>query len=193
MEEQEIHQRLLREDTSALELVMDRYGSCVYKLAATILRDGNKGMIEECCSDVFVAVWEKKHQFNPQRGNFRTWVLILARYQALDYRRHLLRQRAVEDLYQDDSVTDAADPGGTPETYLMQKELRVQLIAALETLPVSMKDVLYRRYFLEESIEDMAEELGLSRGAVDNRLWRARHALKLYLHEQEGKVVSLHG
>ncbi|MDH7577674.1 MAG: sigma-70 family RNA polymerase sigma factor [Bacillota bacterium] len=168
--------------------MIDLYAPDVYKLVNRILGDlGGPADVEECCSDVFVAAWEKKRQFNPVRAGLRTWVLILARYKALDYRRKLARYGETVPFQ------DTASPG-TPEDSLLAREERAAIMQALSTLPQAEREILYRRYYLEESVESIAAGLGISRGAVDSRLWRARSALKKALQQNtDGKVVLIHG
>lgn len=39
------------------------------------------------------------------------------------------------------------------------------------------KEVFVRKYIFGEKIDKIAEELGLSRGAVYNRLWRTKNSI----------------
>lgn len=190
MDEGKISQGLLRRDPGALEELMDAWGGIVYHLVDHVLHGvGNSGDVEECCSDVFVAAWERIKDFDPGRGSLRTWVLVLARYRAMDYRRKLARRSGLEagerlpmDLL---PVEGGASAGEDPEGSLLRKERQEQLRAALRALEPGEKEVLYRRYFLEESVEHIAADLGISRGAADNRLWRARRSLKDFLYRNE--------
>lgn len=197
LEEESVYQRLREGDAAALEELMDEYGQYVYKLIARILHGlANSGDIEECCSDTFVTAWDKREFFDPQRGSLRTWILILARYKALDYRRRLSRQQRMVPglLLTGDFISVGADLAAdkNPEACLLQKEGQARMQRALESLPEAEKEILYRRYFLEESVEHIAADLGVSRGAADNRLWRARQSLKFFL-DSEDKEVPIHG
>jgi RNA polymerase sigma-70 factor, ECF subfamily len=190
LDERKIRRGLLERDPAALEELMDAYGSHVYHLVDHILHGlGNSGDVEECCSDVFVAVWERAAAYDPERGNLKSWVLTLARYRALDYRRKLGRRAGMEGVRRLplDFLPLEAGPGagGDPEGSLLRKERQVRVQDALASLEPGEKEVLYRRYFLEESIEHMAADLGISRGALDNRLWRARRSLKEFLYRDE--------
>ena len=154
---------------------------------------GNSGDVEECCSDTFVDVWQRIGDFNPGRGSLKAWVLTLARYKALDCRRRLGRRQRVEGgRLLSDLVSIEAGPAspGRPEDSLLQQETREQLRAALAALDPGEKEILYRRYFLEESIEHIAADLGISRGAADNRLWRARRSLKNSMERNEREVPA---
>lgn len=52
------------------------------------------------------------------------------------------------------------------------------VIAIVDTLKEIDQQIFYKRYFFYESIEEIAQNLGLTRKAVDNRLWRMRKLLK---------------
>ncbi|QBS36541.1 hypothetical protein E1B22_00030 [Thermaerobacter sp. FW80] len=60
----------------------------------------------------------------------------------------------------------------------------MRLRMALESLSPAERDLLIRRYWMEEPIERMAREAGISRNAMDSRLWRARQALRKALVER---------
>ena len=186
MNENEIYKRMLRGDTIALEQIIDLYGEPVYRLVARILGAlGNPCDVEECCSDTFVSAWEQRNQYDPSRGALRTWVLILARYRALDLRRKFLRRGVLDNMH----TPDQDEP--TPEELLLMNETHEEIATALARLPEDDKKILYLRYFLEEPIEQIAAVMGISRGAADTRLWRARPLLKKLLNK-DGKVVTLH-
>lgn len=190
-----VSRRLLEGDPAALEEVMDAWGGHVYHLVDHILHGlGNSGDVEECCSDAFVAAWERFGDFDPSRGSLKTWVLTLARYQALDCRRRLARRQGVEGgrllTLEYMPLEGGSSRKEDPEDSLLQKELREELWEALEALKAEEKEVLYRRYFLEESIEHIAADLGISRGAADNRLWRARRSLKDFMKRDERQVPA---
>jgi RNA polymerase sigma-70 factor (ECF subfamily) len=133
-----------------------------------------------------VDAWEKRHAYDPARAGLRTWVLILARYKALDYRRKLARRDRVLSVPE-------IPPSKTLEDTLLTGEERQLVMQAMSTLSPTEREILYRRYYLEESIESIAAGLGITRGAADSRLWRARSALKKALEQDlGGKVVPLH-
>ncbi len=201
MTEKELERRLRQDqnDPQILERIIDLYGSLVYRLVARILAGcGDERDIEECCSDTYLELLRKREEFNPNRSGLRTWILMLARYRALDYRRRFKRKNnpAGENVAVDD-VLITGEPGLTdsitPEKIVLEQEKREQIASALATLPPSAREILYRRYYLEQSIEAIAISCGISRGAVDSRLWRARRHLKQrLLDDYENKGVSPH-
>src|SRR5438105_10845896 len=80
-------------------------------------------------------------------------------------------------------------PESSMEYLLEQSERREELYQALATLPELDRQLIYLRYFKFASTEELAAKTGLTRHAVDTRLWRARkslrEALKEHSHEYE--------
>ena len=161
-----------------------------------------------------MAVWQEIDSFDPGRGTLRTWLTMRAKYIALDRRRQLCRrqthnvQSADENRQwassdsgggrkgygwggydSDNRVTLPPHPEASMEHLLEQSERREELSLALATLPELDRYLIYQRYFKFASTEELAAKTGLTRHAVDTRLWRARkslrEALKEHAHEYE--------
>jgi RNA polymerase sigma-70 factor (ECF subfamily) len=181
-QEAALHRRLLERDPTALDLLIEAYSSQVYRIAGLVLGQlGNPQDVEEAAGDAFAAVWERAAEYDPQRSTFKNWVLMLAKYAALNRRRALLREEARVI-----PLEAAVEPSQeiTPEDDLIRRDRRDRLRQALARLPEADRELLVRRYFLEQPIVQLARELGLTRAAIDNRLWRARQALRALLTEE---------
>lgn len=181
--------QLKKKKEFALEQVMDIYMDPVYSLASTILRGyGQTVDIEECVQDVFIDAWNKISEYDPGRGKFKTWLLILCKYKALSYKRRLSRQNRVfkiEDLKRESQQIEASNV----EASFLAKEERQKIIEAIRSLPDLDRQIFLRVYILDESIEEVSKSLGLSRQAVDNRLWRGRKTLRKYFKNTEGRDI----
>lgn len=181
--------QLKKKKEFALEQVMDIYIDPVYSLASTILRGyGQTVDIEECVQDVFIDAWNKISEYDPGRGKLKTWLLILCKYKALSYKRRLSRQNRVfkiEDLKRESQQIEASNV----EASFLAKEEKQKIIEAIRSLPDLDRQIFLRVYILDESIEEVSKSLGLSRQAVDNRLWRGRKALRKYFKNTEGRDI----
>ena len=165
-------------DQQALEFVIDTYGDGVYRLVARICGQCSRQDLEECVSDVFMDVWNKIGKFDESRGTLRTWIFILAKYKALDYRRRG-SNHPQEDIAAEDQ------PGGElTERMVLLKEERTQLIELVGRLPEIDRQVFIERYVHEERIEAIAVRLGLTGKAVESRLVRIRKWLKEQLKRE---------
>lgn len=173
-------------NTDALMRLMDIYTGSVHSLCRRILAGvGSEEDVEECVSDTFHRAWARIEDYDSKRAPFRTWLLILAKYEALRWRRVLLKQGGrAEEL---NSIT--ASPL-TPEQALVSSEVRTEVQSALASLPALDRELIYRRYFLGESVDALAAEYRLTRQAVDNRFWRGRRALRAILMEAREGVPT---
>ncbi len=207
--------RLHEHDPEALETLISRYSRELFYFIRLVLDGiGVAQDAEECVNDLFVAVWQEIASFDPGRGTLRTWLTMRAKYIALDRRRQLCR-RQVHNTQSADENRQWASSDGTgnrksfgwggyesenrvmlpphPESnmelLLEQSERREELRLALATLPELDRYLIYQRYFKFASTEELATKTGLTRHAVDTRLWRARkslrEALKEHAHEYE--------
>lgn len=187
---EELHQFVRERAPDALDKLIDAHLDPVHRLVSLILGSlGSPEDVEEVVADTFTRAWNRAPEFDPGRTTLRSWLLMIAKYGALDRRRRLMRQRytaagEAKVLPLEASPEPVAD--ASPEDETIRRESAERLHLALEQLPPDDRDLLVRRYFFEEPIADMARELGLTRTAIDNRLWRARQALKHVLAAQEG-------
>lgn len=173
-----------RKNGRSLEEAIDRHGRTVYALCVRILSGlGEEQDVEECVSDTFLAVWQRIGEFDPGRASFRTWVLVLAKYRALDARRRLSGNRECG------GADDADVPDWRAESAFRGVEAREALHRALRSLDDLDRELVYRRYYLFESIDQLAEDHGLTVSAVHNRLWRARKAMRARLSPTSDKGV----
>ncbi|HEV2661524.1 MAG TPA: sigma-70 family RNA polymerase sigma factor, partial [Ktedonobacteraceae bacterium] len=206
--------RLRERDPEALETLISRYSREIFYFIRLVLDGiGVAQDAEECVNDLFVAVWQEIDSFDAGRGTLRTWLTMRSKYIALDRRRQLCRRQTHNLQSADESrawnsaesaggrksagwgyeydnrVTLPPHPEASMESLLEQSERREELRLALATLPELDRYLIYQRYFKFASTEELAAKTGLTRHAVDTRLWRARkslrEALKEHIHEYE--------
>lgn len=153
--------------------LMNAYISAVYTLCSSILGGtGTSEDVEECTSDTFYTAWESVYKYDSHRATLRTWVLMISKYVALERRRSLTPKD--NQLPLNEETISSKIQGTTFNTI----EERETLQSALKTLTVLERELIYRRYFLDESINDLVSDYGQSRQSIDNRLWRAKKSLR---------------
>lgn len=170
----------------ALEKVMDLYIDSIYNVAKSILINiALEEDIEECVQDVFLDAWNNIDKFNPERGAFKTWLLILCKYKALNMRKSLINKTKIIEL--EEHLISSKE--NLEESYLI-KESKDEIIAAIKSFTPIDREVFLRRYILDQSIEDIGIITNLTRQAVDNRLWRGRKQLKKLLYSSERRSLN---
>ncbi len=167
--DQNVIEQLSKKNANAIEYLMDTYSKSVYFLIYRILNGyGNNQDIEDCTSCVFADAWEKCLLYNHEKGSVKSWLLTLSKYKALDYLRKLKKQNEV-------SIENLQQSGvENTENLVISKENMHQIIEIINKLNKKDRSIFYDRYFIQDSIENIAANYRLSRHAVENRLWRSR-------------------
>jgi RNA polymerase sigma factor (sigma-70 family) len=199
-------QGLATRDARALEALILRYSREVAYFVRMVLEGvGTAQDAEECVSDLFIAAWEEIDTFDPARGTLRTWLTMRAKYLALDRRRQLQRRQAhAVPLDRPSDAANAVDARANVEApryhladaeslegQLLRREQQEQLRAALDELPELDRLLVYMRYFRLATTDEIAARTGLTRRAIDTRLWRTRKALRDTLEALEERVRPL--
>ncbi len=195
---------LNKHNPDALSAIIERYSRELFYFIKVVLNTiGNEQDVEECLNDVFISAWQDIASFDASRGSFRTWLTMRARYIALDKRRLLIRKQmntvTISHLENEhlNFVEAEGDSSSFLDRYFAQdihlqepldsllekREEQEQLYTALALLSDLDRRLVYMRYFLLMSAEDMAAETGLSRHAIDTRIWRARKFMRDTLRE----------
>jgi RNA polymerase sigma-70 factor (ECF subfamily) len=186
--------RLRGGDTTALEGLMERYASRVYRLAHGITR--NAADAEEVVQDVFLTLFRKIHTFEG-RATLGSWIYRVTTNAALIKRRGQHPERVVPlDSHLPSFLPDGhragdrdfllADWSQMPDTELLSEETRTILSRAIDGLPDHYRAVLVLRDIEGLSNEEAAEAIGESVAAVKSRLHRARMVLREELTQHLG-------
>jgi len=181
-----LFERLRAGDGAALEPLMERFASRVYRVAHGVT--GNAPDAEEVVQDVFLTLFRKAATFEG-RAALGTWLYRIAFNTALNKRRgkraqveesledHLPRYTADGHREGDRSFL-LADWSQMPDEVLLSEEGRAVVRTAIECLPAHYRVVLVLRDVEELSSEEVAEIVGETVASVKSRLHRARQALR---------------
>ena len=175
-------ERLRAQDDSALEALMERYSSRLYRVAFGITRSHAEA--EEVVQDTFLTLFRKIDTFEG-RAALGTWLYRIAANAALIKRRGKRFELEVrlEDCLptfladghrEGDRTWLLADWSQTPEDELLSGEAREILEQALDRLPEHYRALLVLRDVEELSNEEVAGVLGESVSSVKSRLHRIR-------------------
>lgn len=127
--------------------------------------------VDEVVQQTAIVAWRKFDQFDPQT-NFLKWACVIARFEALAYRRKMARDRLV---FREDIVELMAEEG------LQELEARSAeqdaLERCLEEMPAKQRQFITLAYTKGVNIGRLAEESGSTAAAFYMRLKRLRQKL----------------
>ncbi|MGO9437477.1 MAG: sigma-70 family RNA polymerase sigma factor [Terracidiphilus sp.] len=159
----------------------------IYMLLFSLLK--NEAEAEDAAQETAIKVYLNLRHFRGD-AQFRTWVLSIARNEALgrlrkrDIRREESLEAASEDQSGDFTPAILTSWREIPTEALEQKELGAILRKAIEGLPEIYRNIVLLRDIEEMDIRETAAALGISEGAVKVRLHRARGMLQKELAPQ---------
>jgi len=166
--------RLKKQKEDALEYIIDAYLPLVKTIATKILHNKKRPDIDECINDVFLTVWQKSHKFNGDANDFKKWIGMITKYKSIDrYRqaeRQLVREQSGAPLEQKASALQT-------EISVLQREEKNELLFAIGQLEEIDRDIFMMKYYMELPNSEIADTLGLTKAAVDNRLFRGKKIL----------------
>jgi len=167
-----------------MNLLMNEYGGLVFYVVQKRLQN-NMNDIEECVSDVFIDFYSNINAVDLNKGSIKAFLVTIATRRAIDtYRRNSVHQE-VCSLDDEHSFTEYMLPkeNNNPEELTIQKNDEDRLLQAVEGLGEPDSQILYRRYFMQQSVKEIAETLGMKSNSVSKRITRALSVLEERLGE----------
>ena len=160
----------------------------VYRVHATrLLRQamalcGNGALAEELAQDTLVEAWKCLRRYNV-RCEFFTWLcaILLNRYRNRMRDNRLLPVSTLSSREQDEfinTVEKLADRSVLPDEAAELREQSALVRKCIETLPVKHQQVIFLRFYVDDSLEGIAAALGCSVGTVKSRLFHALDKLR---------------
>jgi len=173
-------------NVKALDYLVDIYSNLLYKIIYNVLSVyGEKGLIEECLNDVLLLIWNNINMFSGNPKKFVNWICAIAKYKAIDCQRKLLKDKDTINIEDCIIISDSITEGK-----ILSDETRSQLLEHINELEDMDRKIFIMRYFLDESINEIANKLEVSRNVIDTRLSRGRKTLKQKIQSMEREELE---
>jgi RNA polymerase sigma-70 factor (ECF subfamily) len=153
-------------DRQAMRLLFARHNVRVFRFLVRIV--GNEATAEDLVNEVFLEIWRSADRFEG-RSQVTTWLLGIARFKALSD----LRRRS-PDALDDETAEQIEDPADSPETAMQDRNRSAILQACISQLSEAHRQVIDLVYYHEQSIEEVAQIIGVPANTVKTRVFHAR-------------------
>ena len=94
LSDEALAEHLQNGNADALTVLFERHSPHLYRIARRILRNGAEA--EDAVQQVFLDVFRSIRQFDPAKGEFKTWLLMFGYQRILNCRRSLVSHRFFE-------------------------------------------------------------------------------------------------
>lgn len=131
--------------------------------------------VDDVIQETNAVLWRKRGNFE-LNTNFRAWALKIARFQVMSHRHLLVRQR--REVLDDELLNQLAVESGEMIEQGIHEERSAALQKCLAKLGDKDRDMLLRRYWKRQPLQDFAVLQGISLSNLKVRLFRLRTALK---------------
>jgi RNA polymerase sigma-70 factor (ECF subfamily) len=170
--ETDLIQQARRGDPEAWESLTRTHQEAVFRLAYLLLGDPDDA--EDAAQEAFVRAYYALKRFDPARP-LRPWLMQIVSNLASNRRRSLGRYlNALARFVKEPARTQSSVPEDDSQS----------LWQAVRQLKFEFQQVIYLRYFLDMSEEQMSATLGIPAGTVKSRLHRALGALREIIASQ---------
>ena len=170
--------RAQRGDAEAFRDLVVRHQDRIY--TAVLRFCGNAEDAADVTQRAFINAFRSLASFKGDSA-FSTWIYRIAFNQSVSFRRESGRQRTISLEGRDQESTiepvDDRSPGARMET----DDSRRKVQEALNRLDPEDRKIIVLKELEEKSYEDIAGILGIPKGTVRSRLFRARQALRDHL------------
>ena len=157
----------------------EAYGQAVYSYVRFHLPTADAA--EDVTADTFLKVFRAVGQFDPDRGQPKTWIFRIAQNTLRDY----LRRSRVRRHVAIGNMRDLACDAPSPEERLLWEEQVARLLDAVAELGEADREIISLRYGSGMDTAAVAEVLGVRESAVRTRLWRALTRLRTIMEKAE--------
>ena len=150
-------------------------------LRQAVVLCGNLTLAEDLAQDTLVEAWKCLRRYNG-RCQFFTWLcaILLNRYRNVLRENRLLPASTPGARDQDEfeKQTNLPDHAALPDQAIELREQAVLVRKCVQALPAKHQQVIYLRFYVDDSLEGIAAALGCSVGTVKSRLFHALDKLR---------------
>jgi RNA polymerase sigma factor (sigma-70 family) len=168
--ETELAEHFRAGDEHALRIAYDRYGGAVLHLASRLL--ANRADAEDVTQATFVAAWEGRGTYDPERGGILSWLLGIARRKAVDRLRSAARENRAADTVR---ALPEADPGDADPERILD---RLIIADELALLPPEQRRTLELAFYDDLTHPQISAVTGLPLGTVKSHIRRGMARLR---------------
>lgn len=179
--DEKIIELLFARDEAGLKYTSEKYDCLYRKVLSQALTDQLD--IDECANDVLMSIWNSIPPHRPIQ--FPAYICQIARRIGINrYKYNTSQKRNLQCTILISELEDCIPASNRAEDRLETKQAQQMINAFLRELPDQTRILFIRRYFLMESIQQIAERYAVSKNFVTVRLHRARNSLRKYLEKE---------
>jgi RNA polymerase sigma-70 factor, ECF subfamily len=171
----------------ALTFLFERHSPLLFAIARRILR--NRAEAEDAVQQIFLDVFRSIHQFDPQKGEFKTWLLMFGYQRILNCRRRLISNRFFDTASFDELLQELPSCPERPVGY-SPAEASVLLEQGLSLLQPRQRRTIELVYYEGLTAEEVSLRTGETVRVVRHNLYRGLEKLRKALGGGQSRTAG---
>jgi len=180
LEDYKIVEMICLGDESAIDECSKKYGGELLAISQRIT--GSKEDAGECLNDTLLQAWKTVPRVKPR--NLRYYLIRIVRNISLDKVRRANSKKRKGLTVAFDELSECLPDNCSYISLTDEENIAADINSWLLTLSDERRAVFVRRYYLMESVRDIAKEFGIKEKTLSGTLTRLRSSLKSYLEEK---------
>jgi RNA polymerase sigma factor (sigma-70 family) len=169
--EEELIRLLRQKDESAFSYLYDRYAGALLGIISRMVAEEESA--EDLLQETFVKIWNHFSSYDSSKGKLFTWLVNIARNQAIDH----TRSKKYKSGLKNQSLSDSVNKVNRQRSTSQNTDL-IGIKAWVEKLNPEYKRIIDMLYFGGYTQEELAKELNMPLGTVKTRTRAALQQLR---------------
>jgi RNA polymerase sigma-70 factor (ECF subfamily) len=184
----------------AFDILVNKYSGQAYRMAYYVTYD--RQYAEDIVQRAFIKVWRaisldaiplSRNKFDPQKGQFKSWLLKIVKNESLDWikkHRRELPMTALEAAEDESPISEnVADEALLPSETLQNKDTADMLEKILAKMPPEYRATIRMRHTEGYSLKEIADYFDKPQNTVKSWHYRAIQMLKKELERHERSMI----
>jgi RNA polymerase sigma-70 factor (ECF subfamily) len=169
----ELVDKLQKDDLEAFDEIFKKYGDRLFGFALKYLK--SKEESEGLVQDVFLKIWEKRSSLKKE-SSLKSYLFTIAYHNMCGFfKKRLIHEKFNNEIY------FAESQAVNLEEQLEYKSTLEQIDKLIEKLPDKQKIIFNKSRKDGKSTKEIAEEMNLAPGTIDNQISAALKFLRLHI------------
>lgn len=178
----ELVKRLQKGNLEAFDLIYEKYSGKLYAFGLKYLRSTTEA--EELVQSVFMKVWEN-HKSLKKESSLKSYLFTIAYNDICK----LFRKRSYQQKFFEDTLHEKSESFSEMEDSIHYQSVLEQLQQIVDKLPERQKTIFFKSRQEGKTTIEIAEEVGLSPGTVDNYISEVLKFIRRRLRNESLPVI----
>lgn len=174
---------LVEKDEDALRTLIENTNGKLVRFIQSRISGKNREDAEDLASIVYYKVWSNIADYDPERASLEGWLMMLAKYAALDFNRKVKRKRELATQLLSGYKAEQFMMGQL-ESHIDYQMYIAEVVQIIESLEPHQQDILILRFLDGMTFREIGEQMGAEENTVKTRYHRTVQYIRRLLKQK---------